>query len=145
MKQLGRTVTLFVATVLLTVAGYAQYAPMTLKADVPFAFSIGNQTFSAGQYFIVRTSPQTLVLRDGRDKVLTTIVAGQVQSRDAHDHSSLRFRTEDGRHVLAEVWQSGTNIGYQIYVPKPSPVLVKDQRVNTQVAAQSNASPASTR
>jgi hypothetical protein len=145
MKLMGRSITLLAVTVLLVSAAFAQYAPMSLKIDVPFEFNVAKQAFPAGQYFIVRMAPRTLALRDSQYRFLTAIVAGDAQTLTARAKPGLKFQVVNGRHVLAEIWPAGTKIGYQLYVPKAAVAFAKDSNSGTQVAVDAQSSAAPTR
>ena len=115
MKSILRVLTLLVAAVLSISAASAQFSPMTLKFSAPFEFNVGKRTYPAGNYFIERSGPNTLSLRDGDHKFLTLIETLSAQSLNRHANSAIRFEGE--QHALAEVWQDGSTIAYKIYVP----------------------------
>ncbi len=127
MKWMGRVWTLLFASVLLTVAAHAQYAPLTLKASVPFEFNVENKAFPAGDYLIQRSGPHGLTLRTAAGKFLMVIQTNPVQSLDPRETAIIRFRTVGGHHVLEQVWQDGVSTGYQLHVPRQPGNLVATQ------------------
>jgi len=111
---------------LLTVAGLASANAQTqssvqLKANIPFAFSVGNQAMPAGEYIVRCTNPSSdlkvLQLRstDGHDSVLvrTSSVIGKLQ-----DGARLVFYRYDDQYFLAQAWLPSDSIGMQ--APKSS-------------------------
>jgi len=128
MKSSGVVLTILAAAVLLVASAHAQFAPMMLKASVPFEFSVGKKSYPAGDYLIQRTGPNTLSLRSAEGQFLAVIQTGPVQSLNQRASSVLRFRTVGGRHVLEQVWQSGTTLGYQLGVPRQRTTAVATQQ-----------------
>jgi len=106
---------------LLSVAGLssasaqAQYS-VQLKANIPFAFSIGNQTMPAGEYTVRCTNSSSdmkilqLRLRDGHESVLvrTSSVIGKLQ-----DGARLVFYRYDDQYFFAQAWLPSDSIGMQ--------------------------------
>ena len=139
MKRIAANITLLALAVLLfTTAGYSQYAQLLLTVDVPFAFNVGNKTFPAGEYRIVRIAPHTLALRDAKERFLTSVVTGTVQTRTAHATPKLRFELEEGRYVLSEVWPSGVATGYQLSAPKRLTTFAQQRPAGTEVQASAS-------
>ena len=122
MKSILRALTLLTATVLSISAASAQFSPMTLKFNAPFEFNVGKRTYPAGNYFIERSGPNTLSLRDSDHKFLTLIETLSAQSLNRRANSAIRFEGE--QHDLAEVWQGGSTIGYKIYVSHERAIAV---------------------
>ena len=132
MKKIVKNITLLLAAVLLLAsASYAQYAHLILTVNVPFEFNVGEKIFPAGQYKIVRTSPDMLVLRDGHDQFLASTVTGPVQARDVQPNSKLRFEMKDGRHVLSQVWLAGVSTGYQLPAAKRLPMMAQHKATSS--------------
>ena len=124
MKSISRVLTLLAVVVLSISAASAQFSPMTLKFNVPFEFNVGKRTYPAGNYFIERSGPNTLSLRDEDHKFLTLIGITPTQSFKHHANSAIRFEGE--QRTLVQVWQGGSTIGYQIYVPHDHVIAVAD-------------------
>ena len=75
-----------------------------IAADVPFKFTIGDQTFGPGHYQFIVVGPSLMTLRDSRKHVIASIVTR------ARDHggplpvSKLVFSNEKKRSRLSEIW-----------------------------------------
>jgi hypothetical protein len=74
-KPIARIAAIPVVLVALFACGLAAYASETVVGDVPFAFTLGETTFPAGQYQfeIDRVSPNTVLLRS-MDRTAAAIV-----------------------------------------------------------------------
>ena len=87
-----------------------------LKATIPFAFSVGNQTMPAGEYTVRCTNPSSdvkvLQLRssDGHESVLvrTSSVIGKLQGG-----ARLVFYRYDDQYFFAQAWLPSDSIGMQ--------------------------------
>ena len=140
MKWMGRVLTLLVAGVLSATFAQAQFAPLNLKVDVPFEFTVGGRTFPSGNYWIARTAPYTLVLRDARQHFLATVFTVPVQANSSHSEPSVKFVTLEGRHLLAEVWAQGSRNGFQVPGGFSASALAKRGPARTQIANDARAS-----
>ncbi len=142
MKRITANITSLVVGVLLfTAAGYAQFMQQViLKAEVPFEFSVGNKTFPAGEYRVVRLAPHTLALRDSQERTLASFVTGPVMARTAHATPTLRFESDGNRHVLSQVWPGGVTTGYEVSIPKRVTLLAQQPPANTDVPAAASTS-----
>jgi hypothetical protein len=117
-KQLYMVITVIA---LLTVAGLsnanAQTQPsVQLKANIPFAFSVGNKTMPAGEYTVGCTNPtsdiKVLQLRssDGHESalVMTRSIIGKTQ-----DNAKLVFYRYGDQYFFAQAWLPSNSIGMQ--------------------------------
>src|ERR1043165_5901826 len=95
----------------LTVAGYSQQ-PL-LKADVPFDFTAGAKSFPAGQYQVIRISPQVLSLRGEGNNSVSLFLAEPVVEPLSHGNPKLKFQIIGGQSVLTEIWMDGGSNGYE--------------------------------
>jgi hypothetical protein len=117
-KQLYIVVTMIA---LLAAAGLSSAQAQTqpgvqLKANIPFAFSVGNKTMPAGEYTFSCTNPSSdlkvLQLRsiDGHESALmrTSSVTGK-----RYDDAKLVFDRYGDRYFLAQVWLASDSNGMQ--------------------------------
>jgi len=139
MKYLmGRILTsLALAVLLLAGVARAQYAERVIKVNIPFEFAVGEATFPAGEYSVVRSDTHLLLLRDSERRILTTILTRSVQGTAAPAKAKLEFDVEDGLHVLTQVWQEGNVYGHELYRSKSATALAKRRSRVTQAAAGS--------
>ena len=117
---------------------HAQRLPAVIKVNIPFEFSVGDQTFPAGNYSLVRLQPALLELRDAEGRSLTTVVTNLVQAVTPPAAPKLQFYTEGARHELAQVWQEDESIGQQLQRPKSGIKTAPRRSRNVQTAAVGN-------
>lgn len=116
---------LIIAILLLAGAASAQYNDHKIAATVPFDFVVGKITLPAGQYVFVRTSANTLTIRDVEGRGLFTTVTNTVQATKAPSTSNIRFANIAGSHVLIQVWNEDNDIGSELY---PAHALLEEAR-----------------
>jgi hypothetical protein len=122
--RIARILTPLVLIVLSTAGpALAQYQARVAHVNVPFDFSIGDKTFAAGNYSIVRTAPDQLDLRDSHGRVLTSFITHSVQTRDVWTLARLEFSTAAGGHALWQVWLEGDSFGNELPAPKAAAVV----------------------
>ena len=114
MKQLVALTLIVFVVVGLTATAHAQ-SQSVLKANIPFAFTFGRQTFPAGNYLLLRT-PGFIELRDQRGRTLATVLTQDVLSRTPAVTPTLKFKATAGQHILTEVWHQEAT-GQQLLLP----------------------------
>ena len=119
MRFIQHTLTVVAAAVLLF-AGTArsQTVSRIIQVEIPFEFQLGNHVLPAGKYTISQANPSVLLLRDARDRVVASVVASQAQRLTPPPEPKLQFYVEDGRNVLARVWNSNDRYGWELPVAK---------------------------
>jgi hypothetical protein len=88
----------------------------TVKADVPFAFQMGETTMPAGTYFI-RESGFLLTVQGEAGHPSAMILANPESRRDKASHGSLEFTRYGGDYFLTKVWD-GDSEGHGRALPK---------------------------
>jgi hypothetical protein len=116
---------------------HAQSTERTIKATIPFEFSVGDKIFPAGNYWLVSTPPAFLQLRDDAGHSLATVLTNSVQSLNATATPKLQFLSEGGHFRLAQVWQGSYPRGQQLQSRKASTKVAKRQSGHTQTVAAS--------
>jgi hypothetical protein len=94
--------------------GQAQIGGDVLKFKVPFTFSVGTQTFPAGDYSLKTLLPQTMLLRNQAGQVLTNIGTNSVQSSEVPKSMKLIFNGYGGQYFLTQIWKPGDSIGQEL-------------------------------
>ncbi len=95
---------------------YALPAPLLVKANIPFAFSIQNRNLPAGQYTIERvwsTNTDLLVIR-GENHSQSIFVSESAQKLDAPKQTELVFDKIGSHYFLREVWTVGETTGREV-------------------------------
>jgi hypothetical protein len=93
------------------------FAQNGAKATIPFDFTVGNKTVSAGDYTIARVSsehPQLLVLRDSDGEAQAIISGIVIEAIENNGHARLLFNKYEDRYFLSQVWLSDTESGTSV-------------------------------
>jgi hypothetical protein len=103
---------------------YGQWGAPKMKVTVPFQFSIGGATFSAGQYLITSLNDRVLVQEvGGRNNAIT--FAGRRDGKVSEQNSRAIFDCYFGECFLSQVWFSGQEAGYTLPQSKRQIQLAK--------------------
>jgi len=115
MKRIIASLMLTIGAVLsLTAAGYSQQP--ILRAEIPFEFSVGQQTFPAGEYVVVEVTDRVLSLRDSKGGFLFSVTP-EVLFKGGST-AKLRFERVGGQYVLSQIWPGRTSERYDLSMPK---------------------------
>lgn len=102
MKTLGLTILFVVgSTVLLS------QPSVRIKADIPFAFEVGNQKVPAGEYMITgKQGERSILVSTSSEFVLSVLRNYDLSSRGIKDgvEAKLVFNKYGDRYFLSEVW-----------------------------------------
>lgn len=138
-NRVGRVVTsLLLGVLMLGATAQAQRHERIIKANIPFDFVVGNETFPAGRYSVALIGPVFLELRDSNGRALTNVLTQSVQTSAEPAQPKLRFDSEGGQHVLTQVWQEGESTGQQILQSKTAIRAVQKRSGRVQTAEASN-------
>jgi hypothetical protein len=92
---------------------YGQGGAPKMKVTVPFQFSIGRATLSAGQYLITSLHDRVLVQEvGGRNNVIT--FTGRLDGKVSEQNSRVIFDCYFGECFLSRVWFSGQEAGHTL-------------------------------
>lgn len=120
-KQILKSLTMIslVAIFTLVAAVSAAHAQSRKEytANIPFAFTVGNETLPAGQYTItnVQTADGTVMLHvraKGQDGAMR--LTNRVRANEPRQKSVLVFNRYGERTFLAEMWSAGESEGRQL-------------------------------
>lgn len=87
---------------------FAQSSSMT-KADVPFAFSIAQNSMEAGQYSITVTDHVLRIRNDATNK--SVMLIAQTEESEKPQATRLVFHKYGDSYYLAEVWNATGHAG----------------------------------
>ena len=117
--QIARALVVFT----LAMAGLAGTAKAqsthAITANIPFEFTLGEQTYPEGEYSFVRSEQHTLELRDARRRTLAQVIAQGIESPIPVTEVKLKFSSSEGQHVLTEVWNGQDSLGALVFRAKP--------------------------
>lgn len=110
---------LFASLFMAATAVHAQ--SVTVKADIPFDFVVGNSTLHAGNYTlrpIGEGSPMLVRSADLKDQILTNPCTCASDKSRQHENV-LVFKVIGDRYYLWQVWTAGYGAGRELSI-KPS-------------------------
>ena len=109
---------------LLALAGasaHAQARADRMVVNIPFNFSLGHETFSAGEYVVRRIGSSGSgysIERTGGEKTdyqtAGSFLVNKVETGRAPAEGRLVFSIIDGRHRLTQVWEAGSRVGGEL-------------------------------
>jgi hypothetical protein len=104
------------ATIVLLISApaHAQFGDAIVKVNIPFNFNIATQKFAAGEYTLKPLLQNTMLLRDERGQILTSVASISIESREAPDSSKLVFNQYHGQYFLAQIWELGNTVGREL-------------------------------
>jgi hypothetical protein len=92
----------------------AQLQNTHVRADVPFTFMVGTQTFPAGQYTVRQMNDVGNLAIVGGGSALAIASSHSVQSAGTQRLTKLVFHRYGDRYFLYQVWVQGENTGRQL-------------------------------
>ena len=115
-KQAYTIMTITMLVGIMSISARAQNNATRLSANIPFEFSVGNQTMPAGEYTITCTNPTSdlkvlqLRTRDGHESVMlrTSSVI-----RNAPGDAKLVFNRYGNQYFFAQAWFQADSTGMQ--------------------------------
>jgi hypothetical protein len=135
-KQLYMVITIIA---LLTVAGLSNANAQTpsnveVKANIPFAFSVGNKTMPAGEYTVSCTNPNSsikVLLIRSSDKPESALVITQSIVGKTQDDAKLVFYRYGDRYFFAQVWLPSDSIGMQAPKSRSEKQMARELAANS--------------
>jgi len=125
--SIARTLTLLT----LVIAGMAMTASAqkaeSIRINIPFDFSFAGQTFPAGEYSVTQPSQHMVALRDANKRTIAQSLSSGIQPITPVDGPNVRFISENGQHILSEVWMQDF-AGEQMAKSKASADLLAKRR-----------------
>ena len=115
MKRQGLSVLVLMLAMVPTIA-FAQLNSTLLKADVPFAFTAGDQTIPAGTCLVrsAGVSNDAVWIGNVADKIGTFVFPLHTKSLKASDRTVMVFHKYGNRYFLSGIVRAGDSAGYKI-------------------------------
>ena len=112
-----------IAICLMTPAAHAQRSDLDLRFRAPFPFSVGNNTFAAGDYVVTRQGSRqghlTLILCNQENHVAVLVsVLPASSSKDGNGHARVVFHRYDDQYFLAFVSEGSLDSTFNVYTSK---------------------------
>jgi hypothetical protein len=103
-----------IAFCLMTPATYAQRSNLDLRFHAPFPFTVGGNTFAAGDYVVTREGHLELIFWNQENRVAALVSVLPTRPRkDGNGHARLVFHRYDDQYFLALICEgsSGSTFG----------------------------------
>lgn len=113
----GLTMLMLIAGVVLMAALVSAHAQSSsVVADVPFEFTVGGKSLTAGEYSIkaFTTRGDALLVRNQDSNDVVIRLANLIEARIAPKQGKLVFHRYGQRYFLSEVWTPGERTGRQL-------------------------------
>lgn len=87
-----------------------------LKADIPFAFTIGDKTLEPGEYTVesIFAGGQGLRIRSRVPNASMMRLTNSIETSKTPQYGKLVFRRYGEHYFLAEVWRQGDRFGLEL-------------------------------
>src|SRR5215469_16339365 len=113
--------TLITICLLLTAAVFGQMtsSQRLMKVNIPFAFSVQDQSLPAGQYLVFTVTPQRsirIVSANGKHSAIVNTLPNY--AKEPSSNSRLVFHRYANEYFLAEVWTAGQDVARNLLSSK---------------------------
>jgi len=127
-KQALKIFSLLSLSVMLAVVSVSATPTGSLKAHIPFDFSVGNKTLPAGVY-TVDPYPTPGVLRIRREDCCASafVITIPMQAQQKQDQTKLVFHRYGDQYFLAQSWTAGDSDGRELPQSRTERELVKSR------------------
>ena len=120
MRQILRAVALLGVLMLAASAIFAQSGRTTV-VNIPFAFTVGDQTLPAGEYRIRpyrRDTDKVWLIQNQEQPIATFVMPVPMRSNTTREEGQLVFNRYGDQYFLSKVWTPGTNTGIELPVSR---------------------------
>ncbi len=94
-------------------SAHGQSGTAKIKVTVPFQFSIGETTLSAGQYFIT-SSDNKMWVQEGSGRYVAQLLTHAGSGKISERNSRVTFDCYFGECFLSQIWFSGQDAGHKL-------------------------------
>jgi len=108
-----------IAISLVTPAAHAQRSDLDLRFHAPFRFSVGSNTFAAGDYVVTQQGHLKLIFfnRENHTAALVSVLPAS-SSKDRNGHAEVVFHRYDNQYFLALVSEGPSGSSFGVYTSK---------------------------
>ena len=135
MKNIQRAIALSGLLVLLTFSSAFGQSDRQTIINIPFNFSVGEKSFSAGKYVIERNrkdSDTVWVIRHKDNSGKAVLLTNPVRANDTQEETKLVFSRYDDLYFLTGFWFAGDQTGREIQISNKEKALDKALAVRRQ-------------
>jgi hypothetical protein len=102
-----------------------------VKVNVPFAFSVGDKSFPAGEYTVRRVSQGSdsfFIQSRETNEVQSILTVGKIKANSGDLQAKLVFNNHNGSYFLSQVWTPASSNGNELKMTKMERELAKNER-----------------
>ncbi len=92
----------------------AAQSSITLRAQIPFDFTVRDYRLPAGEYRIQPAASGVLVIQRVDSEANVMALTTSVSSKDWQEESRLVFHCYGNSCFLAQIWKAGDNAGFEL-------------------------------
>jgi hypothetical protein len=119
MKQILYSVIATIAICLMTPAAHAQRSDLDLRFHAPFPFSVGDNTFAAGDYMITRLGHLKLLFSNQENRTAASVSVLPASSHKyGNGHARVVFHRYGSQYFLAIVSDGSLDSTFGVYTSK---------------------------
>ena len=89
----------------------AQAQTITLKADIPFDFVVGEKRLPQGEYLVKPFSPTATMIQSNDTRSSAIVLTSAVSAPKAMDVGKLVFNRYGDQYFLSRIWEPASNLG----------------------------------
>jgi hypothetical protein len=116
MKHILYFVVAIIAICLMTPAAHAQRSDLDLRFHAPFPFSVGNNTFAAGDYMITRQGHLKLIFYNWENHTAASVSVLPASSHKyGNGHARVVFHRYGDQYFLAIVSEGSLDSTFGVY------------------------------
>jgi hypothetical protein len=116
-KQIMTTITALAVLITLAAGSAQAQSSYHMKVEIPFDFSIGSKTFSAGRYGVrrdIKGARIVLELRNDDNAAVAYFATHTTVARDIQQEPKLVFNKYGARFFLSQIWMAGRSSGDEL-------------------------------
>ena len=103
----------------LTPSAYAQRSDLDLRFHAPFPFSVGDNTFAAGDYVVTREGHLKLIFSNQENHVAALVsVLPARSSKVGNSHARIVFHRYDDQYFLSPRCRRGFRVPALVFTPR---------------------------
>jgi len=127
-KQALKVFSLLSLSVMLAVVAVSATPTGSIKAHIPFDFSVGNKTLPAGAYTVAPlTTPGALLIRHEDGRTAAMVITSGMPAQQEQGQTKLVFHRYGDQYFLAQVWTAGDSDGRELRQSRTERELVKSR------------------
>lgn len=134
----GFTMLTLIAVIALATAVVSANAQSSrlIVSNVPFEFTVGDQTMPAGEYRVTPALSKALTIQSSDAKNAVMRLANDIRPNKTNKQARLVFHRYGNRYFLSEVWGNADSIGRQLLKSRQERAIARELAAITSKSEQ---------